>query len=66
MNPRPLQSALLANAVFSTVSGLAFVLLSAQLTDLIGVGIPRIYMVIGVGLFGFAAFTARTALHQPV
>ncbi|NDJ62966.1 MAG: SRPBCC family protein [Chloroflexi bacterium] len=66
MNPRPLKTALLANAAFSSLSGLALVGFSPSIVDVIGTGTPTLYQIIGLGLLGFAGLVAWTATRQPI
>jgi hypothetical protein len=66
MQATTLRIALLSNALFSTLSGLTFVIFSPSVAELIGVGAPIIYQIIGVGLLGFACFVAWTGTRQPI
>lgn len=55
MNDRLLRSALRANAVFSALSGLGFLLFATSLSDAAGIGDPRVLQGLGPGLLAFAA-----------
>ncbi len=66
MNEKALKSALLFNAVFSTLSGLTFILFSRFVADLIGIGTPIVYQILGVGLLGFAGCLVWTATRTPI
>ena len=66
MNEKPLKSALLLNAIFSTLSGLTFIIFSQAITNLIGIGTPIIYQIIGIGLLGFASDLVWTATRTPI
>jgi hypothetical protein len=61
-----LRTALLGNAVFSTISGLIFALRSDAVADLIGVGDAWIYLVLGIALLGFAGLVAWVATRRPI
>ncbi|MDW7693529.1 hypothetical protein R9C00_02145 [Flammeovirgaceae bacterium SG7u.111] len=49
-----LRGALIANAVFSFISGLLFMVLPQELAQLMGLAYPDWLVFIGVGLLGFA------------
>lgn len=66
MQTTTLRIALLSNALFSTLSGLTFIIFSPSVADLIGVGAPIIYQIIGVGLLGFACFVAWIGTRKPI
>ncbi len=66
MYTTPLRTALLSNALFSTLSGLTFIIFSSSAAALVGVGAPIIYQIIGIGLMGFAGFVAWTGTRQPI
>jgi len=66
MQGTTLRTALLSNALFSTISGLTFVMLSHSVAQWIGIGTPIIYRGIGIGLLGFAAFVAWTGIRKPI
>jgi hypothetical protein len=66
MHTTPLRTALLANALFSALSGLTCIMFSSSVAALIGLGAPIIYQIIGVGLVGFAGFVAWTGTRQPI
>lgn len=54
-----LRKALTSNAVFSLLSGLALALFSAPVAEVMGIGPPTIYRLVGIGLvvFGLAIIT---------
>jgi hypothetical protein len=66
MQATTLRTALLSNALFSTLSGLTCIVFSSSVAALIGLGAPIIYQIIGVGLVGFACFVAWTGTRQPI
>ena len=66
MQATTLRTALLSNALFSTLSGLTFIIFSQSVAQLIGIDVPVIYQVIGVGLLGFAAFVAWTGTRERI
>lgn len=66
MQASTLRIALLSNALFSTLSGLTVIIFSSSVADLLGVGAPISYQVIGVGLLGFACFVAWTGTQKPI
>lgn len=61
-----LRTALLSNALFSTLSGLVFIIFSRSVADLIGIGEPIIYQVVGVGLLGFASFVGWIGTRKQI
>ena len=63
---RPLKNALLANAIFSTFSGLIFLMAASFVADLIGAGEPWLYQGLGAGLLGFAALVGWTATRPSI
>ncbi len=66
MQSTVLKSALLSNAVFSVVSGMVLMIFGAAIADLIGIGAPWVYQIVGAGLVGFAGvvgWTARTPIN---
>ncbi|MDX1663310.1 MAG: hypothetical protein R3272_05920 [Candidatus Promineifilaceae bacterium] len=66
---RLLRAALRANALFSAVSGLAFVGLAAPLAAWTGVGVSGVFAVIGAGLLPWGAFlflAARAVRLRPL
>ncbi len=71
-NQRFLQISLLANAIFSALSGLSFIILFRQVTTFLGWVNPWFIIVIGLGLVGFsvvvarAVFTLNTALIKSI
>ena len=66
MQATTLRIALLSNALFSTLSGLTFIIFSRSIAELIGIDIPVIYQIIGVGLLGFASFVAWTGTRERI
>ena len=66
MSQKTLKMALLANAVFSTLSGLTFIVAGQVVANLVGIGLPIVYQLIGVGLLGFAAYVAWTATRHSI
>ena len=58
---RLLKGSLLANAVFSALSGLSFIMLSRQATTFLGWVSPWFIIVIGLGLVGFSVVVARAS-----
>lgn len=48
------KKAILANAIFSGISGLAFSLFSSQLAEWMGLSPSWILLILGIGLIGFA------------
>ena len=51
----PIRSILYANAIFSGVSGLLFVIASQPIARFLGVDIPLAVLLLGLGLVGYAA-----------
>jgi len=66
MQSSVLKSALLSNAVFSAVSGVVLIVFGGVTADLIGIGEPLIYQVIGAGLIGFAGVVSWTGTRTPI
>ena len=66
VSEKTLKTALLSNAVFSTLSGLTFMIDSQFVADLVGLGAPLLYQIIGAGLLGFAGYVAWTATRKPI
>ncbi len=66
MQGNTLRNALLANATFSALSGLALVLFSSDAAGLLGIGSPIVYQVLGLGLLGFAGVVIWTATRRPI
>jgi uncharacterized protein YndB with AHSA1/START domain len=60
-SPRLLKMSLLANAIFSALSGLSFVIFSKQAKAFLGWSNPWFIVAIGVGLLGFSMVVARAA-----
>lgn len=63
---RWLRNSLLANAVFSTLSGLTFTLAATSVADFIGLEQSLWVRSIGVGLLGFAAYVAFVATRPEI
>ncbi|MCU0498810.1 MAG: SRPBCC family protein [Anaerolineae bacterium] len=61
-----LKTALLANALFSILSGLMLILFSDAVRSLIGIGELILYQFVGVGLLGFASIVIWTATRNPI
>jgi len=61
-----LKRALLANAAFSALCGLGLVVLGGGLAELIGLGSPIVYRVIGLGLALFAGVVGWSATRTPI
>ena len=61
-----LKNALLANAIFSTISGLTFMLASGAVADLVGLGEPWLNQGLGAGLLGFAVLVGWTATRPSI
>jgi len=59
------RTALVANAAFSALSGMALVVASRPLASLLGVDATWILLVIGVGLVGYAAWLLVIARREP-
>jgi hypothetical protein len=55
MDTAPLRNPLLANAAFSSATGLALALGANHLGALLGPDVPPVYLVLGLGLLAFAA-----------
>lgn len=66
MSAKILKRALLSNAGFSTISGLTFLLMSRSVAELIGLGAPLLYQIIGAGLLGFAGYVAWIGTRNPI
>jgi hypothetical protein len=65
-NDRLLRNTLRGNGVFSTISGVSFMLASAQIAAFLGVSPDAAILIalIGVGLLGFAAILFRSTSRQ--
>jgi len=61
-----LRRTLIANTLFSGASGIALMLFSNQINTLLGSHAPQMLLLLGIGLIGFAAFTATTAREVPL
>jgi len=66
MSEKTLKTTLLSNAVFSTLSGLTFMVDSQFVANLVGIGAPILYQILGVGLLGFAGYVIWTASRKPI
>lgn len=66
MQTVPLKTALLSNALFSTLSGLTLISFSETIRSAIGVGEPILYQLVGLGLLGFASVVAWVGTRKPV
>ncbi len=66
MQTRTLRTALLANALFSTLSGLTCIVLSRAVAEFMGTGEPLVYRIIGLGLLGFAGFVTWTGTRHHI
>ena len=66
MREKTLKTALLSNAIFSTVSGLIFIIFGQFVANLIGISAPIVYQIIGMGLVLFGGFVAWTATRKPI
>lgn len=60
-----LSNALLANALFSGLSGLVFALDAGFLADFTGINSPFAFVMIGIGLLGFAAYLWQLRKSAP-
>lgn len=65
-NVRKLKYALLANAMFSTISGLILIFFNDQLARIMAVKIPAILLFIGIGLLFFAGSIIWLAKHTAI
>jgi hypothetical protein len=61
-----LRRALLGNAVFSGVSGLAMILAAGPLASLMGLPSPLILIVAGLGVLGYAAIVFRISTRPSI
>lgn len=61
-----LKSALLSNAIFSAASGTVLLIFGQSIADLIGVGDPLLYQLVGIGLIGFASVVGWTGTRTPI
>ncbi|MEM8531525.1 MAG: SRPBCC family protein [Chloroflexota bacterium] len=66
MPDKTLKTALLSNALFSTLSGGTMLFFSSSVANLIGVGATLLYQIIGVGLLGFAGYVAWVATRDSI
>lgn len=66
MANRTLKKALLSNAAFSTLTGLFFLLMGETAADMVGLGSAASYQILGIGLLGFAGYTAWVAIRKPL
>lgn len=65
-NATLLRRALLGNAVFSGVSGLALALAAGPLASLMGLPSPLILIVVGLGVLGYAAIVFRISTRPSI
>lgn len=65
-NTTLLRRALLGNAVFSGVSGLAMTLAAGPLALLMGLPSPLILVVVGLGVLGYAAIAFRISARPSI
>jgi uncharacterized protein YndB with AHSA1/START domain len=61
-----LKTSLLANAIFSALSGLSFVIGAKQIATALGWFSPWLLIGIGLGLLGFSGVVARAAMSQNI
>jgi len=66
MHETTLKTALLSNAIFSTLSGVMSIIFAHAVAELIGAGEPILYQIIGAGLLGFAGLVAWTGTRRPI
>ncbi len=66
MQSSVLKSALLSNALFSAVSGAVLLIFGQSIADLIGIGDPLLYQLVGAGLIGFAGVVGWTGTRTPI
>ena len=65
-SPTLLRRALLGNSIFSTLSGLFFLLDAAPIATFLGLDMPIMIRVLGVNLLVFAAIVYKVATAQPI
>jgi hypothetical protein len=61
-----LRRTLIANTLFSGVSGIALILFSNQIEALLGGTTPQLLVILGISLIGFAAFVGTSAREVPL
>lgn len=66
MQDKKLKLVLLANAAFSTISGLTLISFHQALAQWMGIPGPKVLLFIGIGLLFFALSLIRTARQQPI
>jgi len=65
-NSSPIRSILYANAIFSGVSGLLFIIASQPIARFLGINIPLAILMLGVGLVGYAALLYLNASRPEI
>jgi len=63
-NERKLRITLIANATFSTLTGIIMLSANDWFSELIGVDIPNLFLILGIGLLVFALSLIHTATRQ--
>ena len=66
MQATGLRRAMISNAVFSAVSGLTLVIFGGSVARLVGIGVPIVYQVIGVGLVAFATVVTWVGTRERI
>ncbi len=66
MRTKTLRTALVANALFSALTGVALLVFGEPIAGWIGVGTPVVHRVVGAGLIAFAGFVAWTGTRRTV
>jgi hypothetical protein len=62
----PIRSILYANAIFSGVSGLLFVIASQPIARFLGINMPWVILILGIGLVGYAALLYLNASRPEI
>ena len=62
----PIRSILYANAIFSGVSGLLFVIASQPIARFLRINMPWVILILGIGLVGYAALLYLTASRPEI
>jgi hypothetical protein len=65
-NSSPIRSILYANAIFSGVSGLLFVIASQPIAGFLGMNMPLAILILGFGLVGYAALLYLNASRPEI
>lgn len=65
-NSSPIRSILYANAIFSGVSGLLFIIASQPIARFLGINMPLAILMLGVGLVGYAALLYLNASRPEI